>query len=72
MRIEVYENRGLWYTVVYTLVDLWIDVGSYLMIKNLVKHGNSYALVIDQSLMQLLGIEPDTQLKLEIREESSI
>lgn len=38
------------------------------MIKNLVKHGNSYALVIDQSLMQLLGIEPDTQLKLEIQE----
>lgn len=38
------------------------------MIKNLVKHGNSYALVIDQSLMQLLGIEPDAQLKLEIQE----
>lgn len=30
----------------------------------LVKHGNSYALVIDQSIMELLKITPGTELDL--------
>jgi antitoxin MazE len=32
------------------------------MIKTLTKHGNSYALVIDRPIMDLLHIEPDTAL----------
>lgn len=34
------------------------------MVKNLVKHGNSYALVIDRPVMDLLGITPDTPLEV--------
>lgn len=34
------------------------------MVKNLIKHGNSYALVIDKPIMELLHIQPDTQLEL--------
>ncbi len=34
------------------------------MTKKLTKHGNSYALVIDKPIMELLGITPDTPLEL--------
>lgn len=34
------------------------------MIKNLQKHGNSHALVIDKALMEALGIDEDTPLQL--------
>ena len=34
------------------------------MVKNLIKHGNSYALVIDKPIMEMLHIQPDTQLEL--------
>lgn len=34
------------------------------MIKTLTKHGNSYALVIDKPIMELLGITPETPLQL--------
>lgn len=34
------------------------------MIKNLVKHGNSYALIIDKPILELLGVTPDTALEL--------
>ena len=34
------------------------------MIKTLTKHGNSYALVIDKPILELLGIEADTQLSI--------
>ncbi len=34
------------------------------MIKNLIKHGNSHALVIDRAVMDLLRIEPDTPLEV--------
>lgn len=34
------------------------------MIKTLTKHGNSYALVIDKPILDLLGITPDTPLEL--------
>ncbi len=30
------------------------------MTKTLVKHGNSYALVIDKPIMELLGVKPGT------------
>ena len=36
------------------------------MVKSLQKHGNSHALVIDKSLMEALGIGPDTPLQLTI------
>jgi len=35
------------------------------MIKNLTKHGNSYALIIDRPILDLLRIDPDTPLSLE-------
>ncbi len=34
------------------------------MIKTLVKHGNSYALVIDRAILDLLRIEPQTPLDI--------
>lgn len=34
------------------------------MVKNLVKHGNSYALVIDKPIMEMLQMTPDTDLEL--------
>ena len=34
------------------------------MVKNLIKHGNSYALVIDKPIMELLHMTPDTALEL--------
>ncbi|MHC4883111.1 MAG: AbrB/MazE/SpoVT family DNA-binding domain-containing protein [Planctomycetota bacterium] len=34
------------------------------MVKNLIKHGNSYALVIDKPIMELLHIQPETELEL--------
>ena len=34
------------------------------MTKKLIKHGNSWALVIDRPILDLLQIDPDTQLEL--------
>ena len=34
------------------------------MIKKLVKHGNSYALIIDKPILELLNITPDTELEV--------
>jgi len=34
------------------------------MTKNLIKHGNSWALVIDRPILDLLQIEPNTPLEL--------
>mgnify|MGYP000051419139 CR=1 FL=1 len=34
------------------------------MIKTLIKHGNSYALVIDRTILELLRVTPDTPLEL--------
>ncbi len=34
------------------------------MTKNLVKHGNSWALVLDRPIMELLQFEPETPLEL--------
>ena len=34
------------------------------MVKTLVKHGNSYALVIDKPILELLNITPDTPLEV--------
>lgn len=34
------------------------------MVKTLTKHGNSYALVIEKPIMDLLHIQPDTQLEI--------
>ena len=34
------------------------------MIKTLTKHGNSYALIIDRAILELLGLEPDAPLEL--------
>lgn len=34
------------------------------MVKTLTKHGNSYALVIDRPILDLLKIEPDSPLEV--------
>ena len=34
------------------------------MTKNLIKHGNSWALVIDRPILELLQIAPDTPLEI--------
>lgn len=34
------------------------------MIKQLTKHGNSWAVVIERPVMELLKIEPETQLEI--------
>jgi len=34
--------------------------------KKLVKHGNSYAIIIDKPIMELLGITPDTELDVQV------
>ena len=34
------------------------------MIKTLTKHGNSYALVIDKPILELLKIQPDSPLEV--------
>ena len=34
------------------------------MIKTLTRHGNSYALIIDRAIMDLLRIEPDTPVEI--------
>ena len=42
------------------------------MIRTLKKHGNSQALVIDRSMMEAMGITPDTPLQVSIREGSLV
>ena len=34
------------------------------MVKNLIKHGNSWALIIDRPILELLKIDYDTPLEL--------
>ena len=34
------------------------------MTKNLIKHGNSWALIIDRAILELLKIDPNTPLEL--------
>ncbi len=34
------------------------------MIKNLTKHGNSYALVIDKAILELLRVTPETPFEI--------
>jgi len=42
------------------------------MIKKLAKHGNSLALVIDRSILELLGIDENTSLKISTDGESLV
>jgi antitoxin component of MazEF toxin-antitoxin module len=42
------------------------------MIKTLTKHGNSYALVIDKPILELLGITPDTPLEVSTEDGVSL
>ena len=34
------------------------------MAKKLTKHGNSYALVIERPILEMVGIDPDTELEI--------
>lgn len=42
------------------------------MVKRLQKHGNSHALVIEKSLLDALGIQPDTQLEVTVSGQSLV
>jgi len=42
------------------------------MVKNLTKHGNSQALVIDRTIMELMGIDHDTPLELRVSGQNLI
>jgi len=42
------------------------------MVKTLIKHGNSYALVIDKPILELLRVTPDTPLELTTNGETLI
>ena len=46
-----------------TMLVHWI-IEDIVMIKKLTKHGNSYALVIDKPVLDLLKIEPGTPLEI--------
>jgi antitoxin MazE len=35
-----------------------------LMVKNLTKHGNSYALIIDRPILELLRVTPETPFEI--------
>jgi antitoxin MazE len=39
-------------------------MGSETVIKTLTKHGNSWALIIDRPVLELLNIDPETPLKI--------
>ena len=48
-----------------TLVTQWsTEQRGFGMIKNLVKHGNSWALVIDKPILDLLKIDPASPVEL--------
>jgi len=42
------------------------------MRKTLIKHGNSYALVIDKPILELLQVTPDTPLELTTNGDSLV
>lgn len=42
------------------------------MIKTLVKHGNSWALIIDKPVLDLLNITPDTPLEISTKDGKSL
>ena len=42
------------------------------MIKTLTKHGNSYALIIDRAILELLRIDPETPLELTTNGQSLV
>ena len=42
------------------------------MVKTLVKHGNSWALIIDKPILELLNITPDTPLEISTRDGKSL
>lgn len=48
------------------------NTGLPAMIKTLTKHGNSYALVIDKPILELLGITPDTPLEVSTEDGVSL
>jgi antitoxin component of MazEF toxin-antitoxin module len=41
------------------------------MLKNLIKHGNSHALIIDKAVLELLQIDPDT-MQLELATDGNV
>lgn len=42
------------------------------MVKTLVKHGNSWALIIDKPILELLHISPDTPLEVSTSDGRSL
>jgi antitoxin MazE len=50
----------MWWDIHY----VYTESRAVKMTKTLIKHGNSLALVIDKPILELLGIDADTQLEL--------
>ena len=65
------DNHSLCYFNVYTLKTVKKET-SYEFTKKLTKHGNSYALVIDSPILQLLGINNDTLLVISTPDGATI
>jgi antitoxin MazE len=56
----------------YNGITVYIILAVTAMIKKLSKHGNSLALVIDRSILELLGIDEKTSLELSTDGESLV
>ena len=39
------------------------------MIKKLVKHGNSYAIIVSKPIMELLGVDASTELEVNVSDQ---
>lgn len=55
---------------IYNVITQGVTMTS--LVKNLTKHGNSYALIIDRSIMDLLGIGPESPLELSTQDGKSL
>lgn len=56
----------------YTVLSNRNSMNANPMIKNLCKHGNSLALVIDRPILELLGIDEHTSLEISTDGESLV
>ena len=63
---EITKCFKLVLTYVLTLVDIRLRMLS--MVKTLRPMGNSYGIIIDRPIMDLLGIEPDSQLEVTVED----
>jgi len=61
--VETADAEAMLSTKLSMVIQCTYEAGGH-MIKKLTKHGNSYALVIDKPILELLKIEPETPLEI--------